>query len=158
MIFRMTARQGGTDASTAKEEVWAVAVADGSGYPVEVVAELGSFSAAPSRSEHRSFGTDVLANALGGLLTAGVWDALPLYAAYLLRHRRPSPASATDVARQALDTLAAAGVVRAAGDAAVTDLVKGPGEGWTGTVRVGGRAVAFVASSDGTVVAYRTIG
>jgi hypothetical protein len=158
MISRMPADSGAQEPSTTGGEPWAVAVADQSDYSAEVVAELQSFTGVSGRAGHRGFVTDVLSSALGGLLTAGVWDSLPFFAAYLLRHGPGSaPASASAVATNVIDTLATAGVVSAGDKAAVTDLVQGVGEGWTGTIRVGEVTVRFIASSDGTIVGYRTI-
>lgn len=56
-----------------------------------------------------------------------------------------------------LRTVTAAGVFEADAQPAVTELVNGPGDGWSGLIRSETTAVSFHASADGYVVAYRTV-
>jgi hypothetical protein len=124
--------------------------------PAEVVGELMEYRSPVGVSgEARGVWTEVLANALGGIVAAGLWDVLPKYAKFLVGASAPVPVSPEEVVERVLETLDAAGVMGP--EAAVLELVNGPGEGWTGLVRENGISASFHSSPDGTVVAYRVL-
>lgn len=133
-----------------------IAVHPASTLPADVIRELRSARTDMPAEGQRSFYVDVVANALGGVISAGLWQSLPALARHLLSRDVPKPAAPDVVAAKVIETLASVGAVPSKGPAAsVTEMLRGPGDGWTGTVALGKKKIRFCTTSNGEIVSYR---
>jgi hypothetical protein len=132
-------------------------VLDDSDVPDEVQAELEAYrpdSAQPSPDTRGVVG-DVVVAVLGGLISSGIWDQLPLWASWWSgvgsTFRR---ANAEEIIDNVASLCVRAGLAARKSDVNVEELVEVPRLGWSGRVSAGARQVSFRTDGRGRIVVF----
>ena len=132
-------------------------VLEGPDVPDEVRAELEGYQSdpAPSSPDARGVVGDVMVAVLGGLISSGIWDQLPLWASWWSGVGSPfRRASAEEVTNNVASLCVRAGLAPRKSDVNVVELVEVPRLGWSGRASIGARLVSFRTDGRGRIVVF----
>jgi len=135
-------------------------VVEGADVPDEVRRELEAYRSDPMSPspDTRGVAGDVFTSVLGGLISIGIWDQLPLWAAWWSGvGATPRRASAEEITRNVVSLCVRAGLAARKSDVTVDQLIQVPRLGWSGRASVDTTVVSFRTDGRGRIVVFDTV-
>ncbi|MGC4795624.1 hypothetical protein ACLQ3H_16060 [Micromonospora saelicesensis] len=136
-------------------------VLEGTDIPAEVRAELEAYQldvAVTSSAQTRGLVEDSVLSVLGGLVSAGIWDQLPLWASWWSGFGSAfQRANAGEVTTSVAKLCVQAGLASKEEEVTVQQLAQVAQQGWTGRASVGTTVISFRTDRRGQIVLFDAI-
>ena len=135
-------------------------VVGGSDVPADVAEELESYraDAHPAAGNMRCVTGDLVVAVLGGLVSAGIWDELPLWCMWVSAMTfGMKKASAEEIADSVAALCVRTGLAATAAEVVVDQLIEVSRLGWQGRAAAGVARIAFRSDARGRILMFDSL-